>query len=160
MSCRRAFTLIEVLLAVALLTMLATAAVSWAVSQRRSGALIEARYERVQQVLACQQAIEEDLMVSVFSAAPLRPDDEGRLVVATLRRLPDEHAGRREVIWSFDGEHRALIRTSRDVNGERRRVALAELTAARFVQDERRGLVLIVQPPIGEAISVALRSGR
>ncbi len=155
----RGFTLIEMLMAVALLTMLATAAVSWAVSQRRSGALIEARYERMQQVLACRQAIREDVVLALASTGPLRPDNAGRLIIPTLRRGPDEAPGRREVIWAFDGERQALVRASRGASGDQQRVALAAVASARFVQDEKRGLVLEIHPLTGEVVSLALWGG-
>lgn len=154
----RGFTLIELLLAVALLTMVATAAVSWAVSQRRSGARIEERYEQLQQALASRQALHEDLVLA--STAVLRPDEQGRLVFATLRQLPDSLPGRHEVMWFFDGERQALVRTSRGASGEQRRVVLGEVTAARFLQVEERGLVLEIQPRVGAPLSLAIRSWR
>lgn len=155
----RGFTLIELLMSVALLTMLATAAVSWAVSQRRSGVQIERRYERLQQVLACRQAIREDLVLALTSTNPLRPDNAGKLVIATLRHGPEEVPGRREVTWAFDGEHQALVRISHDESGEQRRVALVGVASARFVQEEERGLVLEMRPLVGEVVSLVLRSG-
>lgn len=155
---RRGFTLIELLLAVALLTMLATAAVSWAVSQRRSGARIEERYEQLQQALACRQALHEDLALATTTVP--RPDASGRLMVTTLRRLADVAPGRSEVLWSFDGERQALVRTSRDVSGEQRRLVLDGLSAARFVMDEQRGLALDLQWHTGALLRLAVRSGR
>ena len=121
----RGFTLIELLLAVALLTLVATAAVSWAVSQRRSGARIQERYEQLQQALASRQALHEDLILS--TNAVVRPDEQGRLVFSTLRQLPDASPGRNEVSWAFDGERRALVRSLRDANGEQHRVVLEGL---------------------------------
>lgn len=154
----RGFTLIELLLAVALLTMVATAAVSWAVSQRRSGARIEARFEQLQQALASRQALHEDLILA--TSAVLRPDEHGRLVFTTLRQLPEALSGRSEVTWSFDGERQALVRISRGVGGEQRRVVLGGLTTARFIQAEERGLVLEIQPQDGPPLSLAIRSWR
>ncbi len=160
MIAQRGFTLIELLLAVVLLTMVATAAVSWAVAQRRSGVVIEARYERLQQVLACRQAIQEDLILALATTAPLRPDETGRLTITTLRQLPGEAPGRRDVRWEFDGERRALVRVSRGAGGDQRRVAMAEVAAARFIRDDKRGLLLELSPLTGDAISLALRSDR
>lgn len=155
---RRGFTLIELLLAVALLTMLATAAVSWAVSQRRSGARIEERYEQLLQALACRQALHEDLSLATTTVP--RPDATGRLVVTTLRRLVDTAPGRAEVLWSFDGERQALVRISRDASGEQRRLVVGELSAARFTMDEQRGLVLDLHWHTGAPLRLAVRSGR
>lgn len=154
----RGFTLIELLLAVALLTMVATAAVSWAVSQRRSGARIEQRYEQLQQALASRQALHEDLILATTTV--LRPDEHGRLVFTTLRQLPEVPPGRSEVTWSFDGEQQELVRTSRSASGEQRRVVLSGLTAARFIQTEERGLVLEIQAQEGPSLILAIRSWR
>lgn len=153
------FTLIEVLVAVALLTLVATAAVSWAVSQRRSGALIDVRYERLRQLVACQQALREDLRVAVLGNA-LQPDEGGRLVLTTLRYLPDEEPGRREATWRFDEPRQALVRSTPAAGGERVRVAVSGLASARFTHQERRGLVLVVQPLSGDPVSVMVKEGR
>jgi prepilin-type N-terminal cleavage/methylation domain-containing protein len=159
MSRRRGFTLVEVLLAVALLTVLATAAVSWAVTQRRSGAAIEERYERLRHLLACQQALREDLRLAPLTLARPRPDESGVLVFRTLRHLPDETPAQREVTWRYDAARRALVRSTTGESGERIRIAVGELDAARFIQQERRGLVLEVRPPHGAPLSLVIGGG-
>jgi prepilin-type N-terminal cleavage/methylation domain-containing protein len=153
---RRGFTLVEVLLAVALLTVVATAAVSWAVSQRRSGAAIEERYERLRQLLACRQAFAEDLRLASIRTEVLRPDEDGRVSFPTLRRLPDEEPRLRTVTWRFDAAGQALVRSTAEDSGDRQRVAVAGVRAARFVRQDTRGLVLEILPLTGEPLSLAV----
>jgi prepilin-type N-terminal cleavage/methylation domain-containing protein len=153
----RGFTLVEVLMAVALLTLLATAAVSWAVSQRHSSVVIEERYERLRCLLVCQQLLREDLRLMPLGGARPRPDEGGALMFRTLRHLPDEEAGQREVTWRYDASRRALVRSTADAAGDHVRVAVGDLDGARFVQQDRRGLVLEVRPTTGEPMVLVVR---
>lgn len=153
---QRGFTLVEVLLAVALLTVVATAAVSWAVSQRRSGAAIEERYERLRQLLACRQAFAEDLRLAPARTAVLRPDENGQVSFPTLRHLPDEEAHLRLVTWRFDAAEQALVRSTSGDSGDHLRVAVAGVRAARFLRQEARGLVLEITPLTGEPLSITV----
>lgn len=155
----RGFTLIEVLLAVSLLTMLASAAISWAVAQRRSGALVEERLERLEQALACRRLIDDDLIQATDPGALIRPAEDGVLHVVTLNRVPGEAAGSHQVEWRYAADQHGLLRVSQGGEGERTRLALPRLRQAWIQQEPSGGLALVVTPEVGDQLRLPLRAG-
>ena len=150
----------EVLLAVALLTMLASAAISWAVAQRRSGAVVEERLNRLELVLAAGRLISDDLNLSVDPGTVVRPTNEGELHLLTLHHVPGEEPGQHQVIWRFSAEHSALMRISSDATEQRTRVAVPQIQQARFQSDDRGMLDLIITPFIGEPLRLPIVGGQ
>ena len=160
MNTRRGFTLMEVLLAVALLTMLASAAISWAVAQRRSGAVVEERLNRQELVLAAGRLISDDLNLSVDPSTVVHPTNEGEFHLHTLHHVPGEGPGQHQVIWRFSAEHSALVRISSDAQEQRTRLVVPQIQQARFQRDDRGLLELIVTPFIGEPLRLPIVGGQ
>lgn len=150
----------EVLLAVALLTMLASAAISWAVAQRRSGAVVEERLKRLELVLAAGRLISDDLNLSVDPSTVVRPTNEGEFHLHTLHHVPGEGPGQHQVIWRFSAEHSALVRISSDAQEQRTRLAVPQIQQARFQCDDRGMLELLVTPFIGEPLRLPIAGER
>ena len=160
MTVRHGFTLMEVLMAVALLTMLASAAISWAVAQRRSGAVVEERLNRLEIVLAAGRLISDDLIFASNPSTVVSPTDAGELHLLTLHHVPGEEPGQHQVIWRFSAEHSALMRISSDATEQRTRVAVPQIQQARFQSDDHDVLDLIITPFIGEPLCVPIASAR
>ncbi len=146
-NARQGFTLVEVLLAIALMTMLATAAISWSISQRRAGALIVLRLQQTEAVAACVRLLEDDLLFAVRRDPRLRPQADGHLRFVTRHAVPGDNAGDQSLDWyvrpAGDQTPAAILRQRLGSNVNER-VVLSPCAAARFMWQENRGLALEV----------------
>lgn len=97
------FTLIEVLVAIALLSLMAAATASWAVAQRRAGLVAEHRLVGLAAALTAARLLDADLALAVATpnGQRLRLEEDGRLTFATLTQIPGTSPGLRTVTWRF-----------------------------------------------------------
>ncbi|MBA3845997.1 MAG: prepilin-type N-terminal cleavage/methylation domain-containing protein [Planctomycetes bacterium] len=154
MTCR-GMTLLEVVLATALMAVVVAAASGWIAGQARAGRVAQKRLEGVQALAACVRAIDDDL-VGAIGLAPWSVDETDGLRLETLHCAPGDPAGIHGVHWRFaDG---ALVRDS----GGAIRIASQRLVEARFARDERAGGVQLVARvcATGDEIAIPLRAGR
>lgn len=138
------FTLIEVLVAIALLSLMATATASWAVAQRRAGLIAEQRLVGLAAALTAARLIDADLALAV--AAPngqrLRLEEDGRLTFATLAQVPGTSPGVRSVTWRFRAG--ALERIEGEGTGSLR-VVTHRLAKAVFERGPDGALTLVAE---------------
>jgi prepilin-type N-terminal cleavage/methylation domain-containing protein len=112
---RRAFTLIEVLCALALLGVVTIAAYAFLESVGRLGEETAARLAQERSVAVVLDLLRDDLL----AALPLEGEDfrldpaDGSLSCQTLNQAGAETPGRQLVHWSFDPVRRRVLRQSR-----------------------------------------------
>jgi prepilin-type N-terminal cleavage/methylation domain-containing protein len=152
MPYRTGFTLIEIVVAVSLLTLLSAAMVSWTISQRRAGLIISERMERFTQALACVRAIEDDLLLGVGAQRNIHPQADGSLSFSSVHSAPHELAGSRIVSWQFQAaDHSpttsdgALVRQQKIGEQVTTRIVLPMVKSAHFEHNELHGLQLILE---------------
>lgn len=152
---RRAFTLIEVVLAMALLGVLAFAATSWTVGTLRVQQRTLGAAERARQSETLDRLIRSDLFAYDQALAPAQRR-EGRVWVSdgTLHMLTRD-GGVAEVTYGFDASQRAIVRTVRGLDRDGRAADSAVVTGvAAFgvsIDEERSGgrwstLAVTVEP--------------
>jgi type II secretion system protein J len=100
---RRGFTLLEVLVACALLAVVSTMAFSWISSQSRASHNAKARLDALAAAETAMRLIQEDLSFAVVADATTRfvLMDEHTIRMTTLSRLPGEGPGFHRVIWQW-----------------------------------------------------------
>jgi prepilin-type N-terminal cleavage/methylation domain-containing protein len=143
---RQAFTLLEVLLATALLAAIATAALGWVASMGRAGRAAQTRLGAAAALLTSMRALNDDLLFAVAGAdgALFRLTDERTLVITTSNRLPGEEPGRHTVTWRFAPDPRVLTRLAADdaIITPTPREVTHQLQDWRFVRSQNGELVV------------------
>lgn len=116
---RRAFTLLETLLAITLTGAVGIAALALNTMQARIGTAARAQEEDLALISETVRLLDDDLVL-----ADLHPTfgrcqvlDGGALRLMTSCRLPGEPSGLHEVVWRFDAATGTVLRTSTPLAG-------------------------------------------
>ncbi len=148
-------TLLEVLLATALMAVVVSAASSWIAAQARSSRSAQQRLAALAALAASVRAIDDDLVGGV-GLGSWRVDTDGALVGETLHVAPGDPVGIHTVRWRFaDG---ALGRDS----GGTTRIASWRLGDGRFAEDGHGSALTVIArlSAGGGEVAVGLRTGR
>ena len=118
---RSAFTLLEMVLAVAMTGSVAIAALSLTSMQARIGTAARAQEETLALVTETVRLLDDDLVLAAMhpSYGRFQVLDGGALRMMTASRLPGEPTGLHEVIWRFDPAAGTVLRTSTPLSGGR-----------------------------------------
>lgn len=115
---RRAFTLLEVLLAISLTGVVGIAAMSLQTMQARIGEAARTREEALAVLCETVRLLDDDLVLAVADEGRGRVAiEDGSLVLRTSCRLPGDEPGLHEVRWSFDAARGALLRSATPLAG-------------------------------------------
>ncbi len=152
---RSGFTLLEVLLALAITAMLTVAATQWLGAVYRTAAVATSRFGAVEAAVVAARLMDDDLRGAL-------PDREGTslsltggvLTVWTLTGVPGDESGRKQVSWRFDRANRQLLRV---VAGGRSHVVTGRLANATWTMNAGQHPLLVVTPTEGaQAMTIPL----
>lgn len=149
MTPRTGFTLLEVLLATSLLTVVTTATLTWMNTLSRSTRASTQQLQALTTAQAVARAIRDDLLLAIPDQAnrgQLYTFERQRLRLKTLNHMPGDAPGIRTVQWRQDAELKALVREIIPDDPRAKpiiRIVSKELRLLRFSSDEGTGAGLL-----------------
>jgi prepilin-type N-terminal cleavage/methylation domain-containing protein len=146
MSTRPGFTLLEVVLATALLGALTVAVLSWVATQTRANRAAARRLDGLTAADAIASAIRDDLLQALPDAQGRRYQHDGDgLRLTTLNRMPGDAGASRRIAWRQDAKLGALVREVKAVDPRDPpdiRVASRQVALAAFQRDKDSGVLM------------------
>lgn len=146
----RGFTLLEVLLATSLMTVVATATLSWMTAQTRSARTLTQEAQALATAHAVANAIRDDLLLAVPDPANKGQRyalERQRLRLMTLNHMPGDEPGLRVVQWRQDSRLGALVREIIPADPKAKpitRIVSRDLRALRFNTSDGSGILFLV----------------
>jgi prepilin-type N-terminal cleavage/methylation domain-containing protein len=144
------FTLLEVLLATSLVTVVATATLSWMTAQARSARALTQEAQALTTAQAVADAIRDDLLLAVPDQANKGQRytlERQRLRLMTLNHMPGDEPGLRVVQWRQDAHLGALVREIIPADPKAKpiaRIVSRDLRVLRFNTGEGTGILFLV----------------